>query len=84
VNTTAAAMLLRPGRRCAFVSACIHHCQSMFMCNGEGASRWSALSIRGTTLRETFGNFFFNRSGLTALFGDVPYPGNSICPNWDC
>ena len=66
VNTTVAATFLqRPSKRGMFLSACIHHCQSMFMCNGAGASRWSELRIRGVPLREAFGNFFFSRTGPT-------------------
>merc|ERR1719277_2735861 len=76
-NTSVATELLRPGTtRGGFVTACIVHAQSMYMCNGEGAHRWDALPIRGTILQEAFGNFFFDRAGPRLLFDYVAYPGN--------
>lgn len=99
VNTTVAAELLRtttaggtPVQRGAFVTACIHHCQSMFMCGGEGYDRWSTLSIKGVSLRQAFSNFWHAvisgkelQGNVTKLFDDGRYPGgNPVCPTWDC
>ena len=84
-NTTIATALLRPGlERGGFITACIHHCQSMYMCGGEGSHRWTALTIRGTNLRDAFGNFFFRRAGPKLLLDEVAYPHNPSCPTWGC
>ena len=54
------------------------------MCGGEGASRWTALKVRGTNLQTAFGNFFFRRAGPKLLFDEVVYPHNPTCPAWGC
>jgi hypothetical protein len=75
MNLTLLPLAEKPGRG-YFLDACIVHIQSLF----EDGDHWDTWTIRGQTLRETFGNFYFNRPGAKRLVDADPWPSNPSCP----
>ena len=59
-----------------FLDACIVHIQSLF----EDGDHWNSWTIHGHTLRQAFGNFYFNRAGPKRLVDAQPWPSNPSCP----
>ena len=75
MNSTLVPLAEQSDRGC-FLDACIVHIQSLF----EDGDHWNTWTVQGQTLRQTFGNFYFNRPGPKRLVDAQPWPSNPSCP----
>ena len=57
-----------------FADSCLIHCQTL---NDEP---WSTYAVGGQTMRETFQDWYFERSSAKYQEVDCPYPCNPTCP----
>ncbi|XP_065183346.1 uncharacterized protein LOC135814192 [Sycon ciliatum] len=57
-----------------FADACLTHCQSM-------SNAWSEYKIGGQLMRETFADWYFQRTTGKGREMDGPYPSNPTCPH---
>jgi len=56
----------------AFLDSCLTHCQSL------NSHSWDNYKVKGQTMRETFADWYFNRSGEDKEV-DCAYPCNLSC-----
>lgn len=55
-----------------FLDSCLTHCQSL------SDRSWASIKVKGQTARETFANWYFERTGGTKEV-DCAYPCNTSC-----
>ena len=55
-----------------FLDSCLIHCQSL------SSKSWDSYKVKGQTIRETFADWYFNRTGEYKEV-DCAYPCNLTC-----
>ena len=56
----------------AFLDSCLTHCHA------ESDTTWNKMTVDSQTIRETFGDWYFKRSGKGKVV-DCAYPCNTSC-----
>ncbi len=56
-----------------FLDSCLTHCRA------ESDHSWNSIKVNGQSIRETFGNWYFKKTGSSGKVIDCAYPCNKSC-----
>ena len=68
-------VLTSPPTNGYFLESCYIHCHIV-----ENDDAWSRYAINSTTIAQSFGDWYFNRSTETTRLKDCDWPCNPTCP----
>ena len=61
-----------------FIHSCYIHCQTI-----ENNDAWNVITVNGSTMAQSFGDWYFDRPGSTRLEDCDDFPCNPSCPDPD-